>query len=193
MRARVAALVVAVAPALSGVGLAQPIRLVRGAPSASASSSSPRAHHDVGFAPDPTPLVTRAKWVYELSFVDGAFTAAMPTRRELSRPTETERRMGRYMLEIYVGPVLLERVRFEVPLQNGDPWSGAKRRPFDAPPDLARRVRVKLKVEVPDSERVTSAAIVDRATGHKTRLPWPRTPPAQASSAPAPAASVSAR
>lgn len=195
MRPRLLALSMVLAPpALVGMVRAEPLKLVREAASASASASAPRAkarHLDVGFAPDPRPLVTRAKWVYEVTFADGAFTVPEPTRRELPRPTETERRMGRFMLELYVGPDLLERVRFDVPLLNGDPWAGSKRRPFDAPPDLAKHVRAKIKVEVPDSERATSAAIVDRATGKTTKIPWPRAAPAPpSSSSPAPAASA---
>ncbi len=200
MKPRLLALSLALAPpALVGLVRAEAPRLVRAEASASASASTSRSrprHLSVGFAPDPRPLVTRGKWVYELAYADGVFTVPPPRRRELPRPTETERKMGRFMLELYVGPDLLERVRFDVPLLNGDPWAGAKTRPFDAPPDRTKHVRAKIKVEVPDTERATSAAIVDRATGKSIEIPWPRavpTPPAPAASAAASAAPAASR
>lgn len=201
MKPRSAALLLVLAPpAFVGLVRAEPLGLVRQAASGSASVGRPAPRHQsVGFAPDPRPLVTKTKWVYEITVADGAFVVPSPTKRELARPTETERKMGRFMLELYIGSELVDRVRFDVPLMNGDPFTGQKRRPFSAPPDFEKRVRAKIKVEVPDAERATSALIVDRATGKTTRIPWPRAgvdaiaPSAStsASAAPAPPAAAS--
>jgi hypothetical protein len=129
----------------------------------------------VGVTPDPEPLVTRQKWVYELVYHEGAVFAGTPAPRDAGKPTETPRRMGRFAIELYNGPDLVERVRFELPMLNGDPYTG-KQRPRGAPPDMERRVRVKMRVEVPATDRANRAVFVDRATDHRVRLPWPTQP-----------------
>ena len=161
---------------------------VRAAPSGSASSSVSAAPPDprrLGFAPDPPPLVTRKKWLYEIIWHQGAIFVPTPTVLLRVRPTETARKMGRFMLELYVGHELVERVRFDLPLLDGDPLTGEKKRPFDAPIDLERKASVKATIEVPDSERATYAILVDRATARRIRVPWPPVdmppPPASAS------------
>lgn len=161
-------------------------------PSASASTSVSAAPVDprrAGFAPDPPPLVTRRKWRYEILWHHGAVFAGTPVAVDKPRPTETPRTMGRFMVELWIGKEIVERVRFELPMLDGDAFTGEKKRPFGAPPDLERKVTVKQVVEVPDSDRATMAFFVDRATGKRTRLFWPRTdappPPASASAAPA--------
>jgi hypothetical protein len=126
-----------------------------------------------GFAPDPEPLVTSRKWVYEIIYHEGAIFSPTPAARVLPRPTETPRKMGRFALELYVGRTLLDRVRFDLPLLNGDPFTGDPHRPYNAPPDFERKARVRALVEVPDSERATYAILVDRATGRRVRLFWP--------------------
>lgn len=142
-------------------------------PAAAGSSSARR--FDVGIAPDPEPLVTQKKWVYELVYHEGAVFAPTPRLRDAGKPTETPRRMGRFAIELYNGPDFVERVRFELPLLNGDPFTG-KPRPRNAPPDLERRVRVKMRVEVPATDRANRAVFFDRATGVRVRLPWPTQP-----------------
>lgn len=146
---------------------------IAAAPSASASvrASSSSKPFDVGVEPDPAPLVTRKKWVYEVFYHEGAVFTPTPVLRDAGKPTETPRRMGRFAIELYNGPDLVERIRFELPMLNGDPFTG-KERPHDAPPDMERRVRVKMKIEVPATDRANRAYFVDRATKRKIRLPW---------------------
>ncbi|MCS6901597.1 MAG: hypothetical protein RMJ98_16865 [Myxococcales bacterium] len=146
------------------------------AASASASASASAKRSDFGVASDPPPLVTRKKWVYELVYYEGALFAPTPRQRDAGRPTETPRKMGRFAIELYNGPDLVERVRFELPMLNGDPFTN-KPRPWNAPPDMERRVRVRVQVEVPMTDRANRAIFVDRATGHRVRLPWPVQPP----------------
>ena len=143
--------------------------------SAASSSSARKPFGAVGVAPDPTPLETRWRWVYDIVYHEGAVFAPTPKLRELSRPAATPRRMGRFAIELFNGPDLVDRVRFEVPLLDGDPYSG-RERPRWAGPDLERHVRTHVAVEVPASDRANRAYWVDRATGVRVRLPWP-TPP----------------
>lgn len=145
------------------------------APSASAAPATSASARRPSMAPDPAPLVTRRKWHYELFFHEGAIFAPTPRPHDAEKPTETPRRMGRFAIELYNGPDLVERVRFDVPMLNGDPFTG-KTRPRDAPPDMARRVRVKVKVEVPATDRANRAVLLDRATEQRIRLPWPAQP-----------------
>lgn len=142
------------------VGRSEP--RARGA--ASASSSSPLSRPP-GFAPDPVPLVTKKKWVYEIVFDEGALFSGTPKAEERPKPTETPRLMGRFAVELWVGKTLLERVRFDFPLLLGD--DDTKRPSFD------KKLRAKATVEVPDTDRASAAVLVDRATGRRVRLFWP--------------------
>jgi hypothetical protein len=180
----VAAALLAVFPVLAGLSsrsvAATPPPSAAASASSSASSAPPSAsassrRSSVGVAPDPEPLVTRQKWVYELVYHEGAVFTGTPAPRDAGKPTETPRRMGRFAIELYNGPDLVERVRFELPMLNGDPYTG-KQRPRGALPDMERRVRVKMRVEVPATDRANRAVFVDRATDHRVRLPWPTQP-----------------
>lgn len=177
----------------SGQQLVRPATSSSASASASASARAPGRH--TGFAPDPPPLVSRRKWVYDVIWHEGALFVPTPVAIEKARPTETPRVMGRFHLELYVGPELLERVRFEIPLLGGDGFSGEKR-PFGAPPDFERKLHARARVEVPDSDRATYAVLTDRATGKRVRVPWPRVdgpfPAPAGSSSAAPAASSAA-
>lgn len=187
VRPRPLAVVFAALPAAfaASASRAEPARSVASASASTSASAAPVDPRSKGFAPDPVPLVTRKKWVYEIIWDHGAIFIPTPTALERARPTETPRKMGRFMLELYVGRELLERVRFDLPMLDGDPLTGVKKRPFDAPPDFERKASVKTSIEVPDSERATFAVLVDRATGRRVRAPWPPVdaPPA-ASAAP---------
>jgi hypothetical protein len=169
-------LLLALLPFASALASPAPAAAPSPAASASASVSASARRPDLGVAPDPAPLVTQRKWVYELVYHEGAVFAGMPVGRDAGKPTETPRRMGRFAIELYNGPDLVERVRFELPMMNGDPFTG-KPRPRGAPPDMERRVRVKIRVEVPATDRANRAIFVDRATGHRVRLPWPSEQP----------------
>lgn len=213
---RIAAIVIAVAIGVLGVSLgqAQPQRSPGAGASASgsassASSSSASSSSSVkrpltfgsftrppgGFAPDPPPLVTARKWRYEIIFHEGGIFIPTPVLVERARPSETPRGTGRFLLEIYVGPTLLDRVRFDIPLLNGDVFDGEKR-PFGAPPGFERKLHAKTSVEMPDSDRATFALLTDRATGRRIRAPWPRVdgpfPQAATAASSSPAVSPSA-
>ncbi len=140
-------------------------------PVASSSASAPR-----GSPPDPAPLRTKKKWRYEIVYDRGGLFSGTPTSVTLPKPTETSRVMGRFAVELWVGTTLLERARFDVPLLVADDDPGRPR--FDD------KLRAKVSVEVPDTDRATAAVLVDRATGRRMRLFWPPVDAAPAASAP---------
>lgn len=139
------------------------------APAPPASSSAPAPRFDPGVAPDPEPLVTQKKWLYELVYHEGAVFSPTPRPVEHPRPSATPRRHGRFAIELYNGPDLIERVRFDLPMLDG---ATRKPRALNAPPDLERGVRVKTRVEVPATDRANRAFFIDRATNVRVRLPW---------------------
>ncbi len=132
-----------------------------------------------GYAPDPAPLVTRHQWVVDLRYRSGSLVYGGSRRVDLAQPTPTPRRMGRFALELYVGPQLLERVRFDFPLLGADELGGSPRR-WDSAPSFERKLSSQAAVMIPQSERATRATLVDRATGRAWVLPWPLTSPAPA-------------
>jgi hypothetical protein len=125
-----------------------------------------------GYPPDPIPLVTRHQWVIDLRYRSGTLTYGGARRVELTSAVATQRAMGRFAVELYVGRQLLDRVRFDFPLLGADELAGAPRR-WDSPPSFERNLSTQAAVMIPHSERATRALLVDRATGGVWSLPWP--------------------
>jgi len=108
-----------------------------------------------------------------------------PATEPLARPSWRCVACGADGASDFVGNVLLDRVRFDLPLVDAEPNpSGATARGASALPKKLRTHRV---VEVPDLERATRAELVDRATRQRVRLPWPPVdgPPAPPAAPPA--------
>jgi hypothetical protein len=137
-----------------------------------ADAGAPVEPPPAGYAPDPTPLVTRHQWVIDLRYRSGNVTYGGARRVELPSATATPRMMGRFAIELYVGRQLLDRVRFDFPLLGADELAGAPRR-WDSPPSFERKLSTQAAVMIPHSERATRAILVDRATGNAWMLPWP--------------------
>lgn len=158
-------------------------------PAASASGSrvsapSPSSRPSVRFAADPPPSMTRRKWTYDVRLQRGRLSAATPTAVDRGRPVATPRYAGRFAIELFVGSVLLDRVRFNLPLVDGGAWAA------DEPTSvISKKLNTHKIVEVPDLDRATRAELVDGATGERHRLVWPPVdgPPAASASAVAPA------
>lgn len=71
-------------------------------------------------APDPQPIVTKSQWVYDLKWDKGDVYLLGVHALDLPAPQATPRVMGRFAIELYQGPTLVERVRFDFPmLQTG--------------------------------------------------------------------------
>lgn len=148
---------------------------------ASKPDAAPAAAPDAGVAPgrvaasppDPPPLVTRSQWLYRFRYERGKVVVAGVVRRELERPTPTERHVGRFAVELWVGAELIDRVRFDFPLLAADPAPRGLKRPLHEEPSFGPGAETSRDVLVPASDRATRAVLVDRLDGHSVPLPWP--------------------
>jgi hypothetical protein len=125
--------------------------------------------------PDPPPLVERSQWVFDLRWDRGDVYLLGVSPTVLTAPRETPRAMGRFALELFSGPTLIERVRFDFPLLGGPP-EPARDGGLAAPPALTPKLRTRIGVLFPATARGTKLELWDRATGRRWSLPWP--PPA---------------
>ena len=122
---------------------------------------------------DPTPLVERSQWVFDLRWDRGDVWLLDVEPLELAAPQATPRAMGRFALELFEGPALVERVRFDFPML-GAPEPGDAG--WRAPPSLTQKLRTRVGVVFPATSRGTRLDLWDRATNRRWSLPWP--PPA---------------
>ncbi len=130
--------------------------------------------------PDPAPLVERSQWVLDLRWDRGDVWLLGLHALELPQPQATPRAMGRFALELFEGPTLIERVRFDFPLL------GAAAEP-DASLSFSSKLRTRIGVVFPATKRGTRLELWDRATGRRWSLPWPPQAGADASDASPPA------
>ncbi len=133
-----------------------------------------------GWAADPPAMVSAKQWVLTFRYQGGKVQLVGSRALQLPQPVATARRIGRYAVELLSGPTLVERVRFDFPLLGADELAGQARRPYNDPPRFEIRAVVTRQVMVPDSDRVSRARLVDRATGTTWMLPWPPVVPAVA-------------
>jgi hypothetical protein len=129
---------------------------------------------------DPTPLVERSQWVFDLRWDRGDVYLLGVQPLELPAPRETPRVMGRFALELFAGPALIERVRFDFPLLGPPDPPDAGR---NAAPSLGAKLRTRIGVVFPATKLGTRLELWDRATGRRWSLPWPLPAPAIASAA----------
>jgi hypothetical protein len=116
-------------------------------------------------APDPSPLVSRGQWVFDLRWDRGEVWLLGARTMELPSPRPTPRAMGRFALELFEGPALIERVRFDFPLL-GVPEA-------DGGVSLTARLRTRIGVVFPATTRGTRLELWDRATNRRWALEWP--------------------
>ena len=149
--------------------------------------------------PDPTALVSKEQWVYDLRYAAGDLYLLGIHHVELGAAQATPRAMGRFALELYEGATLLERARFDFPMMGdgaalvarptGTPEAGTPLPLQGGGPSLTAKVSSRVGVMFPASPKGTRMDIVDRATDRRWPLPWPpteMTAGAGASSPPAP-------
>jgi hypothetical protein len=134
-------------------------------------AGAPSEHQ--GPPPDPPPLVTRAQWLYHFVYKRGQVTVARVEKKEFERPVATERRVGRFAVELWVGRELVERVRFDFPLLAADPAPEGRKQSLRGTPAFGPGAETSREVAVPASDRAMKAVLVDRLNGHTTPLPWP--------------------
>ena len=130
--------------------------------------------------PDPPPLVEQGQWVYDLRYDRGEIFLKGVHRVELPAPRPTPRMMGRFALELYSGPTLIERVRFDFPglgvaeaaaKTNAD---GGSRQPLHgASFSFTSKLTTRVGVTLPATARGTKLELWDRATDRRWPLPWP--------------------
>jgi hypothetical protein len=144
-------------------------------PSAAASGAEPaHAVRPPSSPPDPEPLRLAEQWEYELLSKGGKVTVEAVHPRHFASPVVSARRFGRFAIELWIGPELVERVRFDFPgLALEEPEKRGARKPLYAKPDLGRGAEVRQKVLVPASPRARQALLLDRASGQASPLPWP--------------------
>ena len=114
---------------------------------------------------DPQPIVARDRWIFDLRWDSGDMWLLGVRVEVLPAPQPTPRAMGRFAVELYEGPALIERVRFDFPLLGAaEPDAGVS---------LSRKLRTSIGVYVPVTSRGTQLLLVDRSTSHRWKLPWP--------------------
>ncbi len=160
-------------------GISVPVAFAEGRPQPSATpapapSVSAVAPRPAPSLPDPEPLRLERQWEYELTYDRGTIAVTNVRPLLFSKPIVTQRRLGRYAIELWIGRELVDRIRFDFPaLAAEEPAPVGGRRPLHEPVTLAQGALVRRIVLVPASPRATRAVLVDRATGETTALPWP--------------------
>jgi hypothetical protein len=120
---------------------------------------------------DPPPLVERRQWIFDLRWDRGDVWLLGVHPTDFGSPQATPRAMGRFALELFEGPALVERVRFDFPLLGGpEPAADADSR---AIPSLTLKLRTRIGVVFPATGRGTRLELVDRASNHRWSVPWP--------------------
>ena len=134
----------------------------------------PKTAHDGGtlskIPPDPPPMIERKQWVFDLRYAKGDLFLVGVHPVDLGAPQATPRAMGRFAIELFEGPTLIERVRFDFP------FLGAGEQPQDGGgyvPRFEPKVTSRIGVMFPATKRGTRLELWDRATDQRWPLPWP--------------------
>ena len=136
-------------------------------PATSEPDAATSEFHLTRTPPDPTPMVSRGQWIFDLRFDPGDIYLSDTRSMQLTEPQATPRVMGRFALELFEGPTLIERVRFDFPFLGATQVRDAGGFALD------RRVVSRIGVIFPMSTRGTRLELRDRATEERWALPWP--------------------
>lgn len=120
--------------------------------------------------PDPPAMHERMQWVLDLKYDKGDLYLLGTRKIDQGSPQETPRAMGRFAIELFEGPTLIERVRFDFP------FLGAEMAPdagYKTPPRLEPKLVTRIGVLFPATSRGTRLELWDRATDRRWPLPWP--------------------
>jgi hypothetical protein len=120
--------------------------------------------------PDPPALSEREQWVFVLRWAQNEPYLVKIQKTDMGGPHPTPRVMGRFALELFEGPTLIERVRFNFPMLGGaePPDAGWK-----TPPRFEPGLKTRIGVLFPATKRGTRLELWDRATDRRWPLPWP--------------------
>lgn len=121
---------------------------------------------------DPTPMNERMQWVFVLRWARGEVYLVAVHKTDMGEPHPSARVMGRFALELFEGPTLIERVRFDFPGLGAEEVSDGG---FRAPVRILTKLDTRIGVFFPATKRGTRLELWDRATNHRWPLPWPPT------------------
>ena len=121
-------------------------------------------------APDPPAMKEREQWVFDLRYDRGDIYLVAVQKHDMGEPVLTPRVMGRFALELFEGPTLIERVRFDFPMLGvaEAPDAGMK-----TPPRFEPKLKTRIGVLFPVTKRGTRLELWDRARDMRWPLPWP--------------------
>ena len=120
--------------------------------------------------PDPPALSERMQWVFDLRWDRGDVYLLEVHKTDMGAPHPTPRVMGRFALELYEGPTLIERVRFDFPMLGVPETPDAG---FRTPPRFEPKLKTRIGVFFPATKRGTRLELWDRAKDTRYPLPWP--------------------
>ncbi|MDB5214521.1 MAG: hypothetical protein JWO86_2448 [Myxococcaceae bacterium] len=120
--------------------------------------------------PDPPPMNERMQWVFDLRWDRGDVYLLEVHKIDMGAPHATPRVMGRFALELFEGPTLIERVRFDFPMLGvpEPPDAGMRTEPRFEP-----KLKTRIGVLFPATNRGTKLELWDRARDVRVALPWP--------------------
>ena len=120
--------------------------------------------------PDPPPMTERFQWVFDLRWDRGDVYLLEVHKVDMAGPHTTPRVMGRFALELFEGPTLIERVRFDFPMLGvpEGPDAGMRTAPRFEP-----KLKTRIGVLFPATKRGTKLELWDRAKDTRVALPWP--------------------
>ena len=125
--------------------------------------------------PDPPAMAEREQWVFDLRWDRGETYLLGVHKVDMGAPHSTPRVMGRFALELFEGPTLIERVRFDFPML-GPPESVVDAGPpgmRTAPARFEPKLKTRIGVLFPATKRGTKLELWDRARDVRVALPWP--------------------
>jgi hypothetical protein len=119
--------------------------------------------------PDPSAMSERQQWVFDLRWDRGEVYLLEVHKIDMGEPHVTPRVMGRFALELFEGPTVIERVRFDFPMLGVEaPDAGMKTAPRFEP-----KLKTRIGVLFPATKRGTKLELWDRARDVRMNLPWP--------------------
>lgn len=127
--------------------------------------------------PDPPAMVERQQWVFDLRWEKGDVYLLQVEARDMGEPRVTPRVFGRFALELFEGPTLVERVRFDFPMLGGNAAiEDAGTSGIRPPVSMIASLRTRIGVIFPATTRGTRLELWDRATDVRYAMPWPPKP-----------------
>ncbi len=120
--------------------------------------------------PDPPAMNEPRQWVFDLRWDRGEVYLVGVHQVDMGNPHRTPRVMGRFALELYEGPTLIERVRFDFPFLGTPEAADAG---WKTPPRFEPKLRTRIGVFFPATKRGTRLELWDRARDVRWQLAWP--------------------